>query len=251
VDEILARRETHDWVIDALSREKKGNLLDVPTGTGALALRLMKLGFSVSCCDIDPSLFAIQGGDFKRGDLNQTLPYRHESFDFITCLEGLEHLENPFNAIREFCRILKTGGKLFISVPNYLNIERRFRFLITGLFSKVPSPKKFGKERFDNLWMLHLIPLTYPILKLALEHWGFRILTVAKDKEKKRMKFLLPVVWGIRFYCLFWPQRKREEYHLEETLSPLMITGGNTLILVAEKKAFPERESSVERDGGL
>jgi hypothetical protein len=152
-------------------------------------------------------------------------------------------LENPFNAIREFCRILKTGGKLFISLPNYLNIERRFRFLITGLFSKVPSPKKFGKERFDNLWMLHLIPLTYPILKLALEHWGFQILTIAKDKEKKRMKLLLPVVWGIQFSCLFWPRRKREEYHLDDTLSPLMIMGGNTLILAVEKKALPKREA--------
>jgi 2-polyprenyl-3-methyl-5-hydroxy-6-metoxy-1,4-benzoquinol methylase len=50
---ILAREETHDWIVDALSREKKGFLLDAPAGTGSLASRLKKMGFSVSCCDIN------------------------------------------------------------------------------------------------------------------------------------------------------------------------------------------------------
>lgn len=235
VCEILARTETHDWVIQMLSREKKGLILDVPAGTGALSIRLREMGFVVSCCDINPSIFSAQGIEMKRGDLNQTLPYLSGSYDYITCIEGLEHLENPFNAIREFNRILRLGGKLFLSLPNYLNIERRLRFLITGLFSKVPSPRRFGRDRFDNLWMLHLMPLTYPVLKLVLEHWGFQILTVAKDKEKERMRWLLPIVWAIQFYCFFWPEEKREEYHLDETLSPSLIMGGNTLILVAEK----------------
>lgn len=234
--EILARTETHDWIIDALSREQKGNLLDVPAGTGALAFRLKKMGFSVSCCDINPLIFTAPGLKCIEGDLNQNLPHSSESLDFITCIEGLEHLENPFNAIREFFGILKPGGKLFLSVPNYLNIERRLRFLITGLFSKVPSPKKFGRERFDHLWMHHLLPLTFPILKLILEHSGFKIIHVAKDKEKKRMKLLLPFVWAIRFYCFFWPKRKKEEYHLRDTLSRPLIMGGNTLIWSSKRR---------------
>ena len=233
--EILARTETHDWIVKSLSAEKKGFILDVPCGMGALAIRLKQMGFGVSYCDINPSLFSVPDVEIKKGDLNQSLPYDTESFDFITCIEGLEHLENPFNAIREFYRVLKPRGKLFLSLPNYLNIERRLRFLITGLFSKIPSPKKLGKERFDDLWMLHIMPLTYPIIKLGLEHWGFKVLAIAKDKEKKRMKWLLPVVWGIRFYCSLWSKKKKEEYHLKETLSPPLIMGGNTLILVAEK----------------
>ncbi len=233
--DILAREETHDWIIQALSKENRGTLLDAPAGEGALALRLKQLGFSVSCCDINPSAFSVQEIEIKEGDLNRSLPYLSESFDFITCIEGLEHLENPFNAIREFHRILKPGGKLFLSLPNYLNIERRLRFLITGLFSKIPSPKRIGQGRFDHLWMLHLIPLTFPVLKLVLEHSGFKILQIAKDKEKKKMKWLLPLVWGIRLYCSFWPEDKKLDYHLNETLSPALIMGGNTVIVITEK----------------
>jgi SAM-dependent methyltransferase len=233
--EILARSEIHQWVVSALSKEPRGALLDAPAGTGALALRLAEIGYSVSCLDINPTPFQADGCEFKTCDLNQSLPHPSESFDYVTCLEGLEHLENPFSAIREFHRILKSGGKIYLSVPNYLNIERRMRFLITGLFSRIPSPRRLGRERFDNLSMLHLVPLTYPILKLCMEHAGFRILQIAKDKEKRRMRFLLPVVWTIRLYCFFWSRKKRTEYQLGDTLSPSVIMGGNTLILVAEK----------------
>jgi SAM-dependent methyltransferase len=231
----LARNEIHDKVIEMIEREQRGRVLDVPTGTGVLSDRLRKMGFEVSCCDIDPSYFSVSDLTLEIGDLNQSLPYTSKSFDFIICLEGLEHLENPFNAIREFSRLLKPKGKVFLSLPNYLNIERRLKFLITGLFSKVPSPKKLGKNRFDHLWMLHINPMTYPILRLVMEHWGFKIIHIEKDKEKKRMKWLLPIVWGIRCYCLFWPKEKKKDYHLEDTLSPQLIMGGNTLILVGEK----------------
>jgi len=219
-----------------MDKEPRGRVLDVPTGTGILADRLRKMGFEVSCCDINPSYFSISDLALEVGDLNHSLPYSSTSFDFIICVEGIEHLENPFNAVREFSRLLKTKGKIFLSLPNYLNIERRLRFLITGLFSKIPSPKKLGKDRFENLWMLHLTPLTYPILKLVMEHSGFKILLIEKDKEKKRMRWLLPIVLVIRFYCFFWSKEKKKDYHLEDTLSPQLIMGGNTLILVAEKE---------------
>ncbi len=232
----LSRDEIHKKVIEIAERESRGKALDVPTGTGILAERLSKMGFEVSCCDIDPSYFSAPDLHLDIGDLNQSLPYPSASFDLITCVEGIEHLENPFNAIREFSRILKPGGKLILTLPNYLNIERRLRFLVTGLFSKLPSPKKLGRERFEHLYMLHLIPLTYPILEVMMEHSQFKVLQIEKDKEKKRMKWLLPLVWGIRGYCFFWSKAKKEDYHLKETLSDPLMMGGNTLIVVGMRE---------------
>ncbi len=232
----LSRNEIHGKVIELAARLPRGKALDVPTGSGVLGDRLRMIGFEVSCCDIDSSYFSAPDLTLDIGDLNQSLPYPTGSFDLITCVEGIEHLENPFHAIREFSRILKPGGKLILTLPNYLNLERRLRFLVTGLFSKIPSPKKLGKDRFDHLYMLHLIPLTYPILKVMMEHSDFKILQVEKDKEKKRMKWLLPLAWMIRGYCFFWSKEKKEDYHLKDTLSDSLIMGGNTLIVVSQRE---------------
>ncbi|HUL37332.1 MAG TPA: class I SAM-dependent methyltransferase [Thermodesulfobacteriota bacterium] len=124
----FAMDKTHDKVIGMMDREPRGKVLDIPTGTGILADRLRKMGFEMSCCDINPSFFSVPDLKVEIGDLNQSLPYADDSFDYVICLEGIEHTENPSNAIREFQRILKKGGKVFISTPNFLNIERRIRF---------------------------------------------------------------------------------------------------------------------------
>ncbi len=231
----FARNETHDQVIRMMDGESRGKALDVPTGTGILADRLRKMGFEVACCDINPSFFSVPDLKIEIGDLNQSLPYPDDFFDFVICLEGIEHTENPSNAIREFQRILKQGGKLFLSTPNFLNIERRLRFLFTGTFSQIPS-----HEAVKNIWkgdvsMAHLSPLGYPLLKFIMELCGFRILRLEKDRAKPKMIWLLPFVWMIRVSARLTSRRRREVYRLDDTTRDEIILGGNTLILVGEK----------------
>ena len=231
----LTRKEVHEKVVQMLSMEENGKLLDVPTGTGSLASRLQKMGFAVSCCDIQPSFFAAEDLTVEFGDMNKKLPYKAACFDYIVCLDGLEHVENPFNAIREFGRILKRGGKIFLSIPNFLNIERRLRFVLTGTFSKIPTVDTLKNIWKGELSMVHLNSLGYPLLKFVMELYGFRILRLEKDRKKPKMNWMRPIVWIIRLYALFASRKRRELYRLDETLMDEIIMGGNTLILVGEK----------------
>ena len=100
-----------DQIVETLSKETRGTLLDIPAGNGALAVRLKEKGFQVSCGDINPSAFKVQGIEVKKVDLSQSIPFPDKTFDFVTCIDGLEHVENPANAIREFSRIMNPGGK--------------------------------------------------------------------------------------------------------------------------------------------
>ncbi len=45
------------------------------------------------------------------------IPEKDASFDIIMCIEVLEHLPEPIEAIKEFSRLLKKGGTLILTAP--------------------------------------------------------------------------------------------------------------------------------------
>lgn len=45
------------------------------------------------------------------------IPVKSKSFDVILCVEVFEHIPNPYDAIKEFSRILKKGGVLLLTAP--------------------------------------------------------------------------------------------------------------------------------------
>ena len=231
----LARNETHDKVVEMMEKEPRGRVLDVPTGTGVLAGRLKGMGFEISCCDINASYFSIPDLSIDLGDLNQRLPYEDSTFDYVICLDGIEHTENPYNTIREFRRMLRKGGKLYLSIPNFLNIERRIRYLFTGGLSKIPTHETIQKVWNGDLSMAHLSPLGYPLLKFVLEHYEFRVLRLEKDRSKPRMVLLSPLAWVLRLCGRVASMKRWIDYRLDETLSKEILMGGNTLIIAAEK----------------
>lgn len=57
----------------------------------------------------------------EQGDI-YNIEHKDNSFDFIIMAEIIEHLEYPMKALYEVNRVLKRGGKLFISFPNYYNL---------------------------------------------------------------------------------------------------------------------------------
>lgn len=50
------------------------------------------------------------------GDANR-IPFKNGSFDFILCLEVLEHVYNRVKVLKECGRVLRDDGKLVLSVP--------------------------------------------------------------------------------------------------------------------------------------
>lgn len=232
----LARDEIHVKVLEMMSKEVRGKVLDIPAGQGALSIKLQERGFDVYCCDINENTFELNGVPFKEGDMNKRLPFDGDSFDYVVCLEGIEHTENPLNAIREFARVLRNGGTLVLSFPNYLNIEKRMKFLFTGSLTRPVAPQRFVGGSTLDLAMLHLSPITYTTLKFFLEVQGFSIVHIEMDREKKKQKFLYPLVWLINVYTFFWSKRQKEKYLLRETLAPKIVMGGNTTILIAQKQ---------------
>lgn len=238
----LAHEAIHDVVERILHNVPRGPLLDVPAGEGALAARLVALGFDVRCCDLYPEIFCLSNVEIKRGDMNATLPFGDGEFDYVTCVEGIEHIENPQNAVREFRRVLRPGGHLIVSTPNILNIEERMKWLLYGYTSHF---KPISREHLEALRKdvgemeevaLHVNPISYSELRYTLEKYGFELLGIHRDKPKKHIWAYWPVVLFIRLLGRLTPQRRRRERWTLELQSDEVLLGGNTLIVHAVKR---------------
>ena len=238
----MSRPGLHSTVMKILEPMPRGRILDCPAGEGALAERLVAAGFEVRSCDLYSELFRLDGVEIKRGDLSGTLPYTSESFDYIASLDGLEHIDSPPNAFREYQRLLKPGGHLILSVPNIMNIEERLKWLLFGYTShfKPLSDQSKTKINFDYAGKdeiaVHANPIGYNEIRYYLEKNGFAIQGVYRDRKKANQWLYWPIVAFIRLLAKLTPEARRKDRWTEELASDAVLLGGNTIIIHSIKQ---------------
>jgi len=238
--QIIAHEKTHRKVIEIFRRfPERGRLLEVPAGEGALAWQLHKFGYAVTAGDIDPRFFKVRAIPCIYVDLNQRFPIEEGQFDFISCIEGIEHLQDQFQLVRECRRILKPGGRLVLSTPNILNLASRLKYLFSGFYSLVPRPiNEFSQVPvFD-----HINPVTYYQLRYMLHTQGFRITEVTTDFIR-RSAAALCLLWPlVRLYSIRTmrkesdPQQRAANREIRGVLTSPALLLGRTLIVVAQKQ---------------
>jgi len=100
------------------------------------------------------------------------------SFDGATCIEVFEHLFDPLQSARELFRILKPGGVLVATVPNFGYHPWR---LMALLRAQVPSePEDPGRNRFNGV---HIRFFSKLMLKRLLRQAGFVTITIGSFDE--------------------------------------------------------------------
>ena len=111
-------------LLDEFSRFIGGNLLDIGCGAGRLLIDWHKLGHSGYGVDLDDGARELSQNCVNAFDA----PFRiakyppntnEETFDYLTIIEVLEHLEDPAEALGNWSKHLKKGGVLMASVPAY------------------------------------------------------------------------------------------------------------------------------------
>lgn len=141
----------------------QGRVLDFGCGTGHLLKEL--LGRGLDCYGADSSDEAVARvnedfsafADWHGAELTDHSATRQPDhfFDLVVCLETLEHL--PPDAIaslfREFRRILKPGGKLFLTVPFAEDLDRETIYcpFCQSLFHRWQHMSSFSKEKLEAL----------------------------------------------------------------------------------------------------
>ncbi|OYV01739.1 MAG: hypothetical protein CFE45_03540 [Burkholderiales bacterium PBB5] len=78
-------------------------------------------------------------------NLDQPLPLPDACADWVLCLDVLEHLVAPEQALREAVRLLRPGGRVVINLPNHFDWRGRWRILRgSGIDSQRYFPDRPG-----------------------------------------------------------------------------------------------------------
>ena len=231
----FSRAAIHPKIAEVLAGLPRGTLLDFPAGSGTLSYRLYKEGFDVRACDLRPEHFEPREIPCVAGDLAGRFPFADAAFDYATFVEGPEHAANPLHAFREFARVVRPGGRLVTTIPNYGNLEKRLKMVLFGSFEKAVSQERLRDEFGGDPAMLHITPLAFAQLKFFLETAGFRIERLQRDRRKTKQALLYPLALAIRLACRLGGAKTRRQYWLDEVNSGAVLMGGNTLILLARR----------------
>lgn len=113
-------------------------------------------------------------------DLNRPLPIADEAADTVVSFQVLEHLSEPHVMLEEAFRILKPGGKVFLSVPFQWHVHEApydfFRFTRYGLehlFTKAGFID-IRVEAVTGFWSMWFLKLNYQTLRLVRGPKPFR-----------------------------------------------------------------------------
>lgn len=168
----------------------RGPVLDLASGSGALAARLRDAGFGdIQCVELDTGKFGCPGLTPLALDLNADFADRlQRRYAVATATEIVEHLDSPRQFLRNIRRVLLDEGYLLISTPNVATWKGRLKFLFTGDLRYFDEPQ----YRVNH----HISPITDTQMRLMLRETGFDLVektTVGDFSGPLRRALLRPL----------------------------------------------------------
>lgn len=235
LDEVLARPQPEPlWFDFALSTNqrartlwqtvaphvgaRRGRYLDVGTGYGGTLITFRQQGFDVHGVEIVESLARLARANLRDAGLDDVVlqgsivdealvarlgPGR---FDLITCIDVIEHVSDPWKALRHMVSLLAPGGLLLLEIPNKDSLSFVVKDGHFGLFGITQLPRRraeayyarFFREPYDG--MGEYFPLSSYLL--ALEAAGCEGRTIDAAGHYVRPLTELPALF----------RRGRDEY---------------------------------------
>ncbi|MBI4527651.1 MAG: methyltransferase domain-containing protein [Deltaproteobacteria bacterium] len=239
--------------VDLFSFMTPGKILDFPAGEGKESNDLLEMGFRVIAADLfRPKENARP--EYVLADGNTVFPFRAVAFDYVLSREGIEHLENQAQFLRECARVLKTGGKLVLTTPNVLHLNGRVSWLLTGqrilkrgLINEVQTVRKIdnGKIYHGHAFLIDYFRLRY-LLRLS----GFDGIEVYTDRYSLSsiiFLWLVPLLFTAALLSVrmsMTKDRKKRKFYaykppfkeiLTHVFSPALLFG-KRMMVVAEKR---------------
>lgn len=133
-------------------------------------------------------------------------PFKNSFFDKIIATELIEHLENPSALLKECYRVLKPGGLIFITTPNY----KSFWPVLEGITDLLHLTPKMRDEqhitKLNSRKMQHILQENrFKILKLGSFYFLSPFISVFSEKISRKifaLELKQRIFPGMLLYCI-------------------------------------------------
>lgn len=232
-------RNTHNVVAELLLARcpAAGTVLDIPCGAGAFTKRLLDRGVPVVSGDVVDGCLDPRA-QFRVCNMNERLPFGDGELTAVVCIDGIEHIERPFDFISECARIVRRDGWLILSTPNISALRSRWRYLMTGFHNKGKSPL----DETRPCPLQHINLLSFPQLRYMLHSRGFRIETIRCNRIKTAAWLYAPLAppAALMMRLVFRreeddPAQRVRNQDIARQMATRQVCFGETLILAARR----------------
>jgi len=190
-----------------LSPDKK--ILEVGSGFGAFTVFSRALyGFDITGVEPDHSVLMLARELSELVGVNciieecagENLTFPNEAFDLVYSSNVLEHVQDPVKVLTESIRVLKPGGYLFFTYPNYCSFwEGHYGILWLPCMSKSIAKlyvHLLGRDPsyIDTLQLVN-VRFTKRTLKLFMDQVD--VISLGEDLWRDRMLNLKFGEWGL------------------------------------------------------
>jgi SAM-dependent methyltransferase len=148
----VGRRRIIQCLVERICRtlnNPQPGILDVGCGTGA-NLKLLAAYGRAEGVDISPQAIEFcheRGLDSVTLGAAEHLPYESGSFELVTALDVIEHLDDDVAGLREIRRVLRRDGRVLLFVPAFMFLwgvqddvsEHRRRYTLPSLLKTVEA----------------------------------------------------------------------------------------------------------------
>ena len=234
-----AARNTHNVVADwVFAQTDIHSVLDIPCGKGAFVQRCLDRRLTVCAADCE-DLCEIAGAEFRTANMNERLPFDDDALDAVVCIDGIEHIERPFDFIAECRRVVRQDGAIVVTTPNISSLRSRWRWLLTGFHNKCKTP--LDEENPNPLH--HINMLSFAKLRYLLHRNGFEIEEVKTNRCK-----LINCIYAPLYPLTYWmtkrvfnkeekdPQQRKRNTEILKQLQSKPILFGETMIVMARNR---------------